>query len=97
MTTSDEWIRTRTGIEERHFAEAGVSCSDLAFEASRRALEDAGIEAKDLDFIILNTTAASIPLLLDETYRAGRLQRGDLPLLLAFGSDFTWGSALVRW
>lgn len=44
-----------------------------------------------------NTTAASIPLLLDETYRAGKLERGDLLLIIAFGSGFTWGSALIRW
>lgn len=44
-----------------------------------------------------NTTAASIRLLLDENYRSGKLQRGDLLLLIAFGSGFTWGSALVRW
>jgi 3-oxoacyl-[acyl-carrier-protein] synthase-3 len=44
-----------------------------------------------------NTTAASIPLLLDETYRAGKLEKGDLLLMVAFGSGFTWGSALLRW
>ncbi len=44
-----------------------------------------------------NTTAASIPLLLDETVRNGMIQAGDLLLLAAFGSGFTWGTALVRW
>jgi 3-oxoacyl-[acyl-carrier-protein] synthase-3 len=44
-----------------------------------------------------NTTAASIPLLLDDAYRAGKLQRGDHLLLIAFGSGFTWASALLRW
>lgn len=44
-----------------------------------------------------NTTAASIPLLLNETYRNGMLQAGDLVLMAAFGSGFTWGSALLRW
>ncbi|HOV88206.1 MAG TPA: beta-ketoacyl-ACP synthase III [Syntrophobacteraceae bacterium] len=44
-----------------------------------------------------NTTAASLPLLLDETYRAGKLEKGDLLLLLAFGSGFTWGASLLRW
>lgn len=55
MTTSDEWIRTRSGIEERRFAEEGVYCSDLALAASQKALEDAGLQASDLDFIILAT------------------------------------------
>lgn len=44
-----------------------------------------------------NTTAASIPIALAEAVRAGRLERGDLLCLAAFGSGFTWGSALVRW
>jgi 3-oxoacyl-[acyl-carrier-protein] synthase-3 len=44
-----------------------------------------------------NTSAASIPLALDEARRAGRLQRGDLILLVAFGAGLTYGGALVRW
>jgi 3-oxoacyl-[acyl-carrier-protein] synthase-3 len=55
MTTSDEWIRTRSGIEERRFADEGVYCSDLAMEATRNALADAHLEPSDLDFIILAT------------------------------------------
>ncbi len=44
-----------------------------------------------------NTTAATIPIALDECARSGRLNRGDLLALTAFGSGFTWGSALIRW
>jgi 3-oxoacyl-[acyl-carrier-protein] synthase-3 len=44
-----------------------------------------------------NTTAATIPILLDECVRAGRLQRGDLLVMTAFGSGFMWGSAAIRW
>jgi len=44
-----------------------------------------------------NTTAASIPIALDEALDAGRLQRGDVLVLTAFGSGFTWGSAAIRW
>jgi len=44
-----------------------------------------------------NTTAASIPIALDEALRAGRLARGELLILTAFGSGFTWGSAAIRW
>ena len=44
-----------------------------------------------------NTTAATIPIALGEAVRDGRLQRGDLLCLVAFGSGFTWGSALIRW
>ena len=44
-----------------------------------------------------NTTAASIPIALDEALTAGRLAPGDLLLLTSFGSGFTWGSAAIRW
>ena len=44
-----------------------------------------------------NTTAATIPIALAEAVREGRLERGDLLCLTAFGSGFTWGSALIRW
>ena len=44
-----------------------------------------------------NTTAATIPIALHECVRAGRIRRGDLVALTAFGSGFMWGSALVRW
>ncbi len=44
-----------------------------------------------------NTTAASIPIALAEAVRAGRVQRGDLIVTVAFGSGFTWGANLIRW
>ncbi|MDX1626458.1 MAG: 3-oxoacyl-[acyl-carrier-protein] synthase III C-terminal domain-containing protein, partial [Wenzhouxiangellaceae bacterium] len=44
-----------------------------------------------------NTSAASVPMALDEAVRSGRIQRGDLMLLEAFGGGFTWGAALVRY
>ncbi|MEO7175540.1 MAG: 3-oxoacyl-[acyl-carrier-protein] synthase III C-terminal domain-containing protein, partial [Saprospiraceae bacterium] len=44
-----------------------------------------------------NTTAASIPIALSEAWEAGKVKRGDLICLAAFGSGFTWGSALIRW
>lgn len=55
FNTSDEWIRQRTGIVERRFADQGVYCSDLALEASKEALKNAGMKAEDLDFIIYAT------------------------------------------
>ncbi len=57
MDTSDEWIRTRTGIEERHWVGDGKMGSDLALEASKMALQRAGLEAKDLDAIIYATVS----------------------------------------
>ena len=44
-----------------------------------------------------NTSAASIPIALDEARRTGRLKSGDLLLLVAFGAGLTYGGALVRW
>ena len=44
-----------------------------------------------------NTTAASIPIALCEAWEAGKVKEGDLVCLAAFGSGFTWGSALIRW
>lgn len=55
VDTSDEWIRTRTGIKERHIAADDQICSDLAFEAAKQALDNAGLTADDLDFILVAT------------------------------------------
>ena len=55
MDTSDEWIRKRSGIVERRWVEDGEAGSDLALEASRMALERAGVEAEELDAIVLAT------------------------------------------
>ena len=58
MDTSDEWIVTRTGISERHIVSEGETTVSMSVEASKKAMEKAGIEAKDLDLIIL---ASSTP------------------------------------
>ena len=56
VDTTDEWIFTRTGIRQRHIAADGETTSDLALEASRSALQTAGIAAGDLDLIVVATT-----------------------------------------
>ena len=56
VDTSDSWIRERTGIRQRHIAGEGVTTCDLAERAARRALEDAGIAAEELDLIVVATT-----------------------------------------
>jgi len=56
VTTSDEWIVERTGIRQRHLAEPGTRTSSLASEAARRALEDAGVSADEVDLIIVATS-----------------------------------------
>ncbi len=55
VDTSDEWIVSRTGIEERRIASEDQSTSDLAYEAAKNALEDAGVKAEELDLIIVAT------------------------------------------
>jgi 3-oxoacyl-[acyl-carrier-protein] synthase-3 len=60
VETSDEWIRTRSGIERRHFAAEGQTTSDLATRAARAALEDAGILAEDIDAVIVATTTPDL-------------------------------------
>ncbi len=56
IDTSDEWIVERTGIRARHFAAADVLCSDMALDAARHALQAAGLQAQDLDLIIVATS-----------------------------------------
>jgi 3-oxoacyl-[acyl-carrier-protein] synthase III len=56
VETSDQWIVERTGIRARHFAAPEVTTSDLAAHAARQAIEAAGIQAKDIDLIILATS-----------------------------------------
>jgi 3-oxoacyl-[acyl-carrier-protein] synthase-3 len=60
VDTSDEWIRSRTGIEQRHMAAEGETTTDLAEHASRRAIEDAGIAAEDIDLICVGTTTPDL-------------------------------------
>lgn len=72
MDTSDEWIRQRTGIAQRHFCPEGVGASDLALAAAQEALENAGREPRDVDYVLFNTMTAdytfpgSAPLVADK-------------------------------
>lgn len=56
VDTSDDWIRQRTGIRQRHLAGEGEFTSDLAIKAARNALEMAGLEGEDIDLIVVATT-----------------------------------------
>lgn len=60
MDTTDEWIVKRTGIRERRWVEGDVGASDLAVHAANQALEDAGLDATDLDMIIFATLSPDI-------------------------------------
>ena len=61
LETSDEWISKMTGIKERRWASEDQDTSDLAFEASKKAIEDAGITPADIDMIIVATATGDMP------------------------------------
>ncbi|MCX6956200.1 MAG: ketoacyl-ACP synthase III [Verrucomicrobia bacterium] len=62
VDTSDEWIRTRSGIRERRIAAAGEKTSDMGVQAARRALEDARLTAADIDLVIVATFTPDLPM-----------------------------------
>lgn len=101
-------VRTVPESIQQVLAKSGVKRDEVKYyvlhQANQRILESV---AKRLELPIEkfpmnldrhgNTSAASIPILLDEMNRDGRLQRGDLLMLSGFGAGLTWGSALIRW
>ena len=60
MDTTDEWIRSRTGIERRHIAADGQTTVDIAEQAARRAIEAAGVTPAEVDFIVFGTTTPDL-------------------------------------
>ena len=61
VNTSDEWIRTRTGMSERHIASENEAASDLAYNAALKAIESANIKAREIDMIIVGTISGDHP------------------------------------
>ena len=61
MDTSDEWIRTRTGIEARHLAEGDVTVADMATRAAERALQSAGVAIDEIEAIMCDGYSTSLP------------------------------------
>ncbi|MEJ2257199.1 MAG: ketoacyl-ACP synthase III [Woeseiaceae bacterium] len=60
VDTTDEWIRTRTGVERRHVVDTDQTTSDMCCEAAKLAMEDAGVEPGDIDFVITGTTTPDV-------------------------------------
>jgi len=60
VETTDEWIRTRTGIEHRHIAADDEATSDLAYQAGRIAMQDAGLKPSDIDMVLVGTTTPDL-------------------------------------
>jgi 3-oxoacyl-[acyl-carrier-protein] synthase-3 len=81
MDTSDEWIRTRTGIRERHWAADDQATSDLAVEATKVALERAGLKASDLDCIVFATVSPDYMFPGSGVYLQRKLGIANIPCL----------------
>ena len=60
VETSDEWIRTRTGVERRHVVEDDQTTSDMCVESAKQAMDDAGIKPTDIDMVITGTTSPDV-------------------------------------
>lgn len=79
IDTTDEWIRTRTGIEQRHMAAPDESSTDMAEQAARRALESAGITSAELDLIIVATSTPEHLFPSNATQLQARLGCSNIP------------------
>lgn len=101
-------VRTFASLMTETCKDAGISTADLKLvvphQVNMRIIEAACDRAKvnsDICFLNIekvgNTSAASVPIALDDAVRAGRLERGDLVLLLAFGGGLSWSSLLLRY
>jgi len=60
VDTTDEWIRTRTGVERRHVVEPEQTTSDMCCEAAKVAMKDAGVKPEDIDLVITGTTTPDV-------------------------------------
>lgn len=101
-------VRAMTDVAEQAMRQAGVSADDIDWviphQANKRIIEAVSDKTgMGMDRFIVNidkygnTTAATVPVALDEAVRDGRIQPGDLVLTTVFGGGFTWGSAVIEW
>jgi len=60
VDTTDEWIRTRTGVERRHVVADDQTTSDMCVEAAKKAIDDAGVDVADIDLVITGTTSPDL-------------------------------------
>lgn len=98
VDTSDEWITTRTGIKERRIAHKQQATSDLALEASREALKAAGMNARDIDLIIVATVTPDMFFPSTGCYLQKKLGAGEIPSfdLAAACSGFIYGISIAK-
>ncbi|EHD5216250.1 TPA: ketoacyl-ACP synthase III [Staphylococcus pseudintermedius] len=98
LDTSDEWISQMTGIKERRWADENQDTSDLAYKASIRAIEDAGIDAQDIDMVIVATSTGdhrfpTVANMLQQRLGLGKVASMDQ---LAACSGFMYGIITAR-
>ncbi len=86
VDTSDEWIRARTGIRERRIARDDQTTVDLAAEAAERALSDAGLDADDIDELIVATDTPEVTIPDTSAYLQERLKLREIPCFDLAGS-----------
>ena len=98
VDTSDAWITERTGIKERRIAAPGETTSDMATAAAQRALEAAGVDAKDVDLIIVGTISGDMPMPATATFVQEKLGTGPCPAfdLSAACAGFLYGLTLAE-
>lgn len=101
-------VREMSNAANKVLEDAGLSTSDISLivphQANIRIIEALAKRLHvDMDIVYMNiskygnTSAASVPLALDEANREGRIKSGDYILIVAFGGGLTWGSAVIRW
>ena len=81
LDTSDEWIRQRTGIETRHWADTNTATSDLALKASLEAIDHAGIKKEDIDFILVASCSADADIPGVSCFLQAKLDLATVPTL----------------
>ena len=104
MSTSDAWIVQRTGIHERRVSPDTYRMLLRLAEAPDKAACMKEIMTRGLDGCIDSSltvsdlaVGASVPICLHEAVTAGKIREGDLVMLVAFGTGFSWGAMLLRW
>ena len=101
-------VRNIEEVSRAVLAEAGLGPQDVTWfiphQANKRIIDAVGTRLgipEDRCFVNIerygNTSAASIPIALDEAVRSGKVQRGDVVLMAAFGAGLTWAASVVRW
>ena len=98
LDTSDEWISKMTGIKERRWSRDDQDTSDLAYEASKKAIEDAGIKPNDIDMIIVATATGDMPFPSVANILQEKLGTGKVPTMdqLAACSGFMYSMITAK-